>query len=286
MGRLRLTALYHTKGYQGTTTVRRRVAHAHPIIPYQGLSGNYNPPPIPLPPPANYTIPRAIRELQLPSCTGEPFRDYTIPRAIRELQHENCYRVTDYNYTIPRAIRELQPGAGNIQPLHNYTIPRAIRELQLLLSLQLLISILYHTKGYQGTTTDDFDRIQRLLIIPYQGLSGNYNKVNGVALTVTIIPYQGLSGNYNRQGRGHWSGQDYTIPRAIRELQRRGASPLPPAHYTIPRAIRELQPSGYNCFAIRPIIPYQGLSGNYNSRLDASGLALIIPYQGLSGNYN
>ena len=40
------------------------------------------------------------------------------------------------------------------------------------------------------------------------------------------------------------------------------------------------------CSINRPIIPYQGLPGNYNPFCRAHNITAIIPYQELPGNYN
>ena len=57
-----------------------------------------------------------------------------------------------------------------------------------------------------------------LLIIPYQELLGNYDvDIEDDDLT-DIIPYQELLGNYDQLGSQVAGGDDYTIPRAIREL--------------------------------------------------------------------
>ena len=60
-------------------------------------------------------------------------------------------------------------------------------------------------------------------IIPYQGLSGNYNLFGKGKTLSAIIPYQGLSGNYNYRSQLGGENTDYTIPRAIRELQPRSS---------------------------------------------------------------
>ena len=55
-------------------------------------------------------------------------------------------------------------------------------------------------------------------IIPYQELSGNYNTAATKDAKSGIIPYQELSGNYNSLMELHALDADYTIPRTIREL--------------------------------------------------------------------
>ena len=100
--------LYHTKNYQGTTTV---YGHVLPVRRY-------------------YTIPRTTRELQLCDAKHTVTPHYTIPRTTRELQpKERSYNRAD-DYTIPRTTRELQHVAGYIIETRNYTIPRTTRELQ------------------------------------------------------------------------------------------------------------------------------------------------------------
>ena len=56
----------------------------------------------------------------------------------------------------------------------NYTIPSDNRELQL-------------TK----------EKAEQLLIIPYQVITGNYNRSCILKINCFIIPYQVITGNYN-----------------------------------------------------------------------------------------
>ena len=79
--------LYHTKNYQGTTTV---YGHVLPVRRY-------------------YTIPRTTRELQRFTEVLRAVVDYTIPRTTRELQLRPSGEVPAIDYTIPRTTRELQP---------------------------------------------------------------------------------------------------------------------------------------------------------------------------------
>ena len=145
--------LYHTKNYQGTTTVSRWITRPPCIIPYQELPGNYNTEPvedtatqiIPYQElPGNYNgltinIPcyKIIPYQELPGNYNLAavryigHRDYTIPRTTRELQPMNVFQKLQLDYTIPRTTRELQPSLKICE-----------RPLKL-----------YHTKNYQGTTT-------------------------------------------------------------------------------------------------------------------------------------
>ncbi len=77
--------------------------------------------------------------------------------------------------------------------------------------------ILYHTKNCQGTTTIDDGISGRSATIPYQELSGNYNRDRSGDIYRQIIPYQELSGNYNSRGLNLYKPQNYTIPRTVRE---------------------------------------------------------------------
>ena len=61
-------------------------------------------------------------------------------------------------------------------------------------------SLLYHTK------------------IPYQELLGNYDSYHIFGISQKIIPYQELLGNYDDLAVAGSFSQNYTIPRAIREL--------------------------------------------------------------------
>ena len=55
-------------------------------------------------------------------------------------------------------------------------------------------------------------------IIPYQELLGNYDSRKYIPQSQWIIPYQELLGNYDQEPRVWILDNDYTIPRAIREL--------------------------------------------------------------------
>ena len=55
-------------------------------------------------------------------------------------------------------------------------------------------------------------------IIPYQELLGNYDVIPAIAAFASIIPYQELLGNYDLDYDRPSVAEDYTIPRAIREL--------------------------------------------------------------------
>ena len=79
-------------------------------------------------------------------------------------------------------------------------------------------------------------------IIPYQELLGNYNRHVGIRHPRPIIPYQELLGNYNWPRCLFPVWPNYTIPRTVRELQRRVNCTMRRAYYTIPRTVRELQP--------------------------------------------
>ena len=57
--------------------------------------------------------------------------------------------------------------------------------------------LLYHTKNYQGTTTEKAHPVLLGHIIPYQELPGNYNDIDNDAINPS----------------------HYTIPRTTRELQ-------------------------------------------------------------------
>ena len=78
-------------------------------------------------------------------------------------------------YTIPSDNRELQQEYLFIDVSDDYTIPSDNRELQ---------------RGY--------NQMQATKIIPYQVITGNYNKVSSSAALYGIIPYQVITGNYNR----------------------------------------------------------------------------------------
>ena len=80
----------------------------------------------------------------------------------------------EHDYTIPSDNRELQLTIPDFKLPQNYTIPSDNRELQL--SLPALPS---------G------------IIIPYQVITGNYNRFTTGNKTPLIIPYQVITGNYN-----------------------------------------------------------------------------------------
>ena len=101
--------------------------------------------------------------------------------------------------------------------------------------------LLYHTKNYQGTTTAS----AKLYPLPALYHTKNYQGTTTMSwITVTngqIIPYQELSGNYNHPAIKPIIQCDYTIPRTIRELQHLLVGLDGTQDYTIPRTIRELQ---------------------------------------------
>ena len=78
---------------------------------------------------------------------------------------------------------------------------------------------------------------------------------------------------------------NYTIPSDNRELQHSNSEVLLVAHYTIPSDNRELQRDAQSGRKVE-IIPYQVITGNYNSGTYATLLSCIIPYQVITGNYN
>ena len=82
--------------------------------------------------------------------------DYTIPSDNRELQHHCIHMFNCLNYTIPSDNRELQHSRNVMTESQNYTIPSDNRELQLV---------------------DSVRNIHK--IIPYQVITGNYNKPPG-----------------------------------------------------------------------------------------------------------
>ncbi len=149
---------------------------------------------------AYYTIPKTIRELQHRLIVIVRAANYTIPKTIRELQPSETMSPLCFNYTIPKTIRELQPLNLRAVGDADYTIPKTIRELQ------------QHT----GV-------VDNLSIIPYQKLSGNYNRQSLCWHYFSIIPYQKLSGNYNNERMRPSASNNYTIPKTIRELQLRAA---------------------------------------------------------------
>ena len=178
------------------------------------------------------------------------------------------------NYIIPRNIRGLQHlGVAGVKAL-NYIIPRNIRGLQLLRTCPYIDAELYHTKKYQGTTTDVTDLTNASTIISYQEISGDYNfnkpcfyfwinyiiprNIRGLQQTdldilrvVQIISYQEISGDYNcriRILRALWiisyqeiSG-DYNSIDDVSKIF---------ANYIIPRNIRGLQPfNAHSCWCV------------------------------------
>ena len=101
-------------------------------------------------------------------------------------------------------------------------------------------------------------------IIPYQELSGSYNGRATLEFDFMIIPYQELSGSYNELNGQYELEMNYTIPRTVRELQRTGCT------YTSSIILYHTK----NC---------QGATTEFSQ---AIGSAPIIPYQELSGSYN
>ena len=82
--------------------------------------------------------------------------------------------MTPVDYTIPSDNRELQPNCVSMSGISNYTIPSDNRELQ----LRFVFFYFYE-------------------IIPYQVITGNYNRFTTGNKTPLIIPYQVITGNYN-----------------------------------------------------------------------------------------
>ena len=78
---------------------------------------------------------------------------------------------------------------------------------------------------------------------------------------------------------------DYTIPSDNRELQPSAFVAVTAWNYTIPSDNRELQHAIGKGISIM-IIPYQVITGNYNTGGGAPWRADIIPYQVITGNYN
>ena len=99
-----------------------------------------------------------------------------------------------------------------------YTIPSDNRELQQTV-------FLFH----------DFS------IIPYQVITGNYNRNTYSLMCRTIIPYQVITGNYNGKQTKFWIV--YIIPYQVIT-----------GNYNVPDV------EGFCSF----IIPYQVITGNYN----------------------
>ncbi|EEV02679.1 hypothetical protein ROSINTL182_05401 [Roseburia intestinalis L1-82] len=100
-----------------------------------------------------------------------------------------------------------------------------------------------------------------------------------------IIPYQVITGNYNRSCSNVFIGTDYTIPSDNRELQLKLLNGIKGAYYTIPSDNRELQQKKRVIFSFQ-IIPYQVITGNYNFCGQITDYECIIPYQVITGNYN
>ena len=111
--------------------------------------------------------------------------DYTIPSDNRELQRVVLEADISHDYTIPSDNRELQLWWGVRKLARNYTIPSDNRELQL--------------DVCKGTSSE---------IIPYQVITGNYNKWCAQIKFSGIIPYQVITGNYNT---GYAAGQHYKL---------------------------------------------------------------------------
>ncbi len=127
-----------------------------------------------------------------------------------------------------------------------------------------ILSKLYHTKNYQGTTTGICRSAYPPGIIPYQELPGNYNKSLGFQTPLGIIPYQELPGNYNGRGGdgdmllGLYHTKNYqgtttgktaglSVSRLYHTKNYQGTTTrlssgvLSNVNYTIPRTTRELQ---------------------------------------------
>ena len=80
-------------------------------------------------------------------------------------------------------------------------------------------SLLYHTKNYQGTTTGMFNDKSGTLLYHTKNYQGTTTWLSLMDNPVEIIPYQKLSGNYNRSRDLICLSLNYTIPKTIRELQ-------------------------------------------------------------------
>ena len=78
---------------------------------------------------------------------------------------------------------------------------------------------------------------------------------------------------------------NYTIPSDNRELQLACPHGEELFYYTIPSDNRELQLGAVVTCDIA-IIPYQVITGNYNSCAMLLVMRCIIPYQVITGNYN
>ncbi len=104
--------------------------------------------------------------------------DYTIPSDNRELQLPNSSTLKISNYTIPSDNRELQQATNCCQSEWDYTIPSDNRELQLLIPV-------FSASSYYTIPSDnrELQREERDIyvkgIIPYQVITGNYNKPPG-----------------------------------------------------------------------------------------------------------
>ena len=77
----------------------------------------------------------------------------------------------------------------------------------------------------------------------------------------------------------------YTIPSNNRELRLIWISSLYVLYYTIPSNNRELR-RVVLLHAPFTIIPYQVITGNYDSKSDSAYVVRIIPYQVITGNYD
>ena len=210
--------LYHTKNYQGTTTVTQPWDLTITLYHTKNYQGTTTRQPPPRRGPAlyhtkNYQGTTTMHQRRHMSCSIIPYQElpgnynvstplptasayYTIPRTTRELQHADESDYLKVYYTIPRTTRELQP------------IPQI------------------------G---------QFLPIIPYQELPGNYNWPASSRACSPIIPYQELPGNYNAVRHPDTIVTNYTIPRTTRELQLLCWTLDTSKYYTIPRTTRELQ---------------------------------------------
>ena len=122
---------------------------------------------------------------------------YTIPRTTRELQHQIGAGNPAADYTIPRTTRELQPLCAGSMPAFDYTIPRTTRELQPAGHPCFGLQKLYHTKNYQGTTTEGNGRDTPWRLYHTKNYQGTTTGVLFLRHQSTIIPYQELPGNYN-----------------------------------------------------------------------------------------
>ena len=145
-------------------------------------------------------------------------------------------------------------------------------------------TVSYHTKNYEGTTTDrkslanalyhTIPRTTRGLQPEWRSFSwSQYHTIprttRGLQLTFcsairfNIIPYQELRGDYNYFHTTSFVAQ--IIP--YQELR---------GDYNIK----------FSSFLVVSIIPYQELRGDYNVMSSCPCLESIIPYQELRGDYN